>query len=1074
MAESVPPKLEDLEALSTGPQLEDLELIPKGQLDPSLLDSAVNFGKDFARQQKAVATQLGVGGLQSLSAIDHQFANTAMILDKGAEFLSEKTGLSHGGAFKHIERWFRKEANALRTLAERHEQTNLTSKALQLAGGLPGGVAEATLAAKTVGIVPGLAALGALSEADRGTIAAAKGAATGAAMGSVFKAVSPPGAGRLATAGTIGSGVTAVAAASGAPPEEALLSGASLALLGAGGAKKFRESQLRTLEEIRAAKPRVRRVDEIAERPFLQVRPRVITGGEVEAVETKFLGRDYADITPPDKVLNLNLNRIRGPQDYKQAITEVVGFFRNNLDESRRGVIADQQMRAMAEDLNLTPEQLLSKPTGKNFESPEWGLAARYLNASTMKYWFDLAKKGQQGKLSDEGKLEFLKATAIVEDTLGVTLSGAAEAARTLRMHREMVGGSTRQMKKIRDMIRDFKGDKKAASLEEFMDVVAQAESPQQLAQLAESIRKPTIRDKFKFAYVNFLVSGPQTHVVNIVSNTSMALWAIPETFVGGAMDSVRSGLSIARGRGPTKDRVFIREAWIRTHALAQSAKDGLILAGKALKTGRPQIGSKVEQQQTLEAFSGPFGAVLGSPTRLLFAEDALFQMVGYRQEVNARIMRRALGEGKRGAALAERVAEMKREIPPDIDEAGRHAARVQTFTNELGETGRAFSKIIGRHPAAFVFFPFIRTPTNIFKQAARRTPAQTLLMEQSRAEVAKGGAAATMERARMVFSTGAMVMLAEAMADGRITGSGPSDPDLRRVWLDQNQPFSLWVGNNEDGSKRWFAYGRIAPLSILLGMTADMVSLTGFMSDKERESIADGLTMSFRKNVTNQTFLQGMSTLVKAWEDPERGLPDLMEKVVGSLTVPTFVAQLARTQDPVLKDVQNVLDAVKSRTPGWSPSVPNQTNVWGEDISFESGLGPAYDFVSPFYSKKTLPDKASNEAFRLQAKFSRPQRKFGDFELTPQEYHDVSQRAGRVAKQLIDDYVNSATYDATPAALDPIKRETMEEHYANARNLAMQELIARTIKADPKRGFKMQTERTKAGRLARELGVLP
>jgi hypothetical protein len=71
------------------------------------------------------------------------------------------------------------------------------------------------------------------------------------------------------------------------------------------------------------------------------------------------------------------------------------------------------------------------------------------------------------------------------------------------------------------------------------------------------------------------------------------------------------------------------------------------------------------------------------------------------------------------------------------------------------------------------------------------------------------------------------------------------------------------------------------------------------------------------------------------------------------------------------------MMDAIRARTPGLSKDLPPIINRWGEPVSHESGLGKAYDILSPFASRKPASEPIDQEilkqGFQLPALNSRP-----------------------------------------------------------------------------------------------------
>tara|TARA_R110000823_G_scaffold110417_1_gene230412 strand:- start:45 stop:644 length:600 start_codon:yes stop_codon:yes gene_type:complete len=126
---------------------------------------------------------------------------------------------------------------------------------------------------------------------------------------------------------------------------------------------------------------------------------------------------------------------------------------------------------------------------------------------------------------------------------------------------------------------------------------------------------------------------------------------------------------------------------------------------------------------------------------------------------------------------------------------------------------------------------------------------------------------------------------------------------------------------------------------------------------------------------------------------------------MVGTI-VPTGLAQLARTIDPVVRDTQGYMDKLKSRIPGYSQTLEARPNFWGEPIIMSGGLGP--DIVSPIYSSFSNNDLVSNELVRLKYSPSMPQRSIDGVRIPPDLYNRFVKRAGKLAYSILEEYVVS------------------------------------------------------------------
>lgn len=63
-------------------------------------------------------------------------------------------------------------------------------------------------------------------------------------------------------------------------------------------------------------------------------------------------------------------------------------------------------------------------------------------------------------------------------------------------------------------------------------------------------------------------------------------------------------------------------------------------------------------------------------------------------------------------------------------------------------------------------------------------------------------------------------------------------------------------------------------------------------------------------------------------------------------------------------------------KTPGLSDNLPPRRNLWGDPISYQSGLGKTYDTFSPIYSSALKPEPIDEEILELGASISMPKRK--------------------------------------------------------------------------------------------------
>jgi hypothetical protein len=108
---------------------------------------------------------------------------------------------------------------------------------------------------------------------------------------------------------------------------------------------------------------------------------------------------------------------------------------------------------------------------------------------------------------------------------------------------------------------------------------------------------------------------------------------------------------------------------------------------------------------------------------------------------------------------------------------------------------------------------------------------------------------------------------------------------------------------------------------------------------------------------------MRGLAEFVSALMDPERQAGKYMERSAGSF-MPTGVADIARSVDPQMRFTHDMISRLMSRTPGLTTTLPVARDIWGRPRSFESGLGPLYDTVSPIYSRREDVQPIDREMF--------------------------------------------------------------------------------------------------------------
>jgi hypothetical protein len=708
---------------------------------------------------------------------------------------------------------------------------------------------------------------------------------------------------------------------------------------------------------------------------------------ELAAEELKISSRfiEEVDATPPDFAGNINLNKIDEPDKIKNVINEIA---ENNdmFMEARRGVVKfgsnGEELRALAKETGLTEDQLINRRKGTAFNA-ETAYAARVLNTESAANLVKLAKKANSVDASAEDLMAFERAAnrhvAIQEQISGIT----AEAGRALRQFRETVSTTEAlRVRAIKDYIQNKGGKEK---IEEMATFVSNLETPEQIAKFTKDAFKPKFKDKLQELWINSLLSSPSTHIVNVVSNAIVAATRMPEYAVASLLGAGRKG----------SDKVSFTETGARVYGSMYGFLDGIRAFKNALidpqSVDDPLTKLELQRQNSI---SGIKGEIVRLPGRFLTAEDQLFKSVGYRQELWGQAIRKAKSEGK-GLKRAFEIMDDPAKNFPDIHLKAQDTARYQTFTNPLGSTGQYVQGIIMNHPWTRYIAPFVRTPVNIVKYAGQRTPLGVFAKSYKEA-IKKGGAEADLARAKVAVGSTAMASIAMLANDGLVTGRGPSDYRERNVLRETGwQPYSIKVGNT------YYAYNRFEPVGILFGLAADWTDIYKY-TDKEfaegnkpeLEKLATMLGASFTENITNKTFLTGVSDFINVMFNPDRYGEASFRRFLSSF-IPTASYYVRKNNDPLIRDAQSVMDSFYNRIPGLSEELPAKRNVFGETLEFQKGAAPQFlgrlgETFSPVATSKIQNDPVFNELVRLKITPSIPRRSIGGVDLDSRQYESL------------------------------------------------------------------------------------
>lgn len=710
------------------------------------------------------------------------------------------------------------------------------------------------------------------------------------------------------------------------------------------------------------------------------------------------------DVAPGE--VFINWARIDGPDDVKAAIQQVADARSADIDAARRGVRshADTRAAAAAEDA----WQVLMERRSQGGNAPlnaERTLAVRELWTASGAKLIEVAQLAAANP-SEANLFAFRKMLAGHHLIQREAIAARTETARALESWKIPAGGPRERLRALEDVLTGMGGSELHREMAKRVALLA--DNPRALDAFADRAARATTMDAVREVWVNALLSSPTTHLVNVTSNAMVMAQQIYERWTAQQISALRAA---SGGVEPG-------EAAAMLHGLISGFWDALRLGGRRLilGDGEQAFGGKVDVRQntirgaTFGAENTPVGRAIdylghavNLPSRFLGAEDVIFRSIGYRMELHAQAVRAAASEGLTGSQFAARVRAIIADPPESVRIAAQDQALYATFTDKAGALGEGLLRLREQVPVLSFILPFVRTPANILSYALERTPLAPLV-KMWREDVRAGGARGDLALARM--STGTMILLttADLAERGLITGGGPDDPgELENLRNQGWQPYSVKVGD------AWYAYNRLDPLGMTLGMAADMTEMARRYEiepeevDEATEIVATGIAAIARVAIS-KTYLQGLSDFVEMLSDPERYSAGWINKFFASF-VPAGAAATARALDPVQRDINSLWDHFQARLPELSKDLTPRRNRWGEPVQPSSGVGSWFDAFSPVKVSREKQSPVDAELERLNANIPPPKKRTSfagvdvNFRAWPEAWDEYRRLAGGALK---------------------------------------------------------------------------
>lgn len=748
----------------------------------------------------------------------------------------------------------------------------------------------------------------------------------------------------------------------------------------------------------------------------------------------------------------LNMARIKTGEDVRQVLQEMADMDADAINAKRGETVTNAETTAAAKKHYQDLNDLIGREPGPM--SASQAVAARKLLTSSGEQLVELARAARAPDATPADLFKFRRGMAVHYAIQSEVIAARTETARALQSWAIPTGSDKMRAQAINDLISNAGG---SGDMQKVAAAIAQLNNPTALNVAVGEAMSARLGKAFYQAWINGLLSSPKTHMVNVLSNSLASVWAIPENYLAAGMSKAFYDGEIDAG-----------EAAARAFGLAKGVRDAVLLTARGQKAANMEGVADLfetftkadidhENHISAQAFGlDPSGGIgygidllgraINVPSNLLAKEDTFFKAVNYRMELHTLAYRTAAGEGLEGQEMASRMADMMLNPPADLKAEALEAAHYRTFTSPLGERGQAFTNFVNKVPGARFVVPFIRTPINIMKYTFARTPL-AYASAKIRADIAAGGARAATAHARVAVGSMLMLTVADLVMDGVVTGAAPKDPAIADDWKRKHPEYSVKIGD------KWYAYGRLDPIGMLMGLGADIGQITQNTDVEDGGKLVTAGLAAMSNNLASKTWLSGVYDFIAAinpndpTSDPSKYLANMAGTV---LPYSSFIRSVTTAADPVIRDTRGrpaegaipealqgmpepvqeymaqLMNTYTKNIPGLSDNLPPVKDLWGNDISRASGFGVPFDMLSPVAVRDVKDDAVDKVIVDNRIRLSHPDRLIQGVKLTGEEYASYVELAGKPAKEKLDQLVKSPGFSKMSDGPDGMKAQAI------------------------------------------------
>ena len=564
--------------------------------------------------------------------------------------------------------------------------------------------------------------------------------------------------------------------------------------------------------------------------------------------------------------------------------------------------------------------------------------------------------------------------------------------------------------------------------------------------------------------FINSILSGPPTHIVNLLSTSLNTLSKPLSQSLGAAKVVFRKDMDISFADTllARRDNLIFKpefnsdefiKGWKQFIYMGESLGDAFNIARKAFKVNENILdrGAMVSDAQrvsrninaedvrnfadqnivtrgTVKPFVDVFLAdawlpsiynnfrrINGFGSRMLITEDEFLKQVNFRAYVKAEAWEQGIRKNLQGDQLKKYIQTQTEKVfkivdtgsvgkmPKSIQDMYKKAkdfAAEATFTKELDNTGIAGRiQNFAQHPYGRIVFPFVRTPVNLFKTQIRHTPVVNLFMKEYRQALRSTDPnIAARARGEMYLGGGFAVSVGliardieNPFAEIAMTGGGPNTVgfgdsiEANRQLVKQKkeegwQPYSFrFLVRDSNGEivltksgkpkYKYISYKRLDPWSGTFMLLADFIDIEGQIGSQQSNDFATALTVSIARNLTDRTYIRGLTEVAEAIHNPyalqtllARRAANIINPVAGfgrSVKRATDKTKLDTTYypaDEMFTGLRQTLNELARTIPFYNANLePDRNWLTGSVVEYPSGFGPdTFDILNPFTATNT------------------------------------------------------------------------------------------------------------------------